>query len=157
MTESPDSPNPHLVEQRRFSDWVAERSSFLEIRLGRMSAELKTAKFAFPLKVDSHIGGNAAFQYGNGVAVYEVGYRFAARDAEKKVAWEVSFAFALSFAVGLDAQPDDEHLQAFGNVAVLEIAHPYARELLHNVTARMGVAPFVLEVLGPNWLRPAPP
>jgi hypothetical protein len=141
-------------EQRELSNQAAKRMSLVDVRLSSIRADLKNYTPSYALQVSGLIT-NSDLILIKEVAAYEVGYKFLARDRDNKNAWEVSFTLILSFRLKQGDNMADNLLQAFGGVAVMEIAHPYVRELLHSMTARMNMPAFMLEVMGPDWLGQA--
>jgi preprotein translocase subunit SecB len=133
--------------QQRLSDDVAARMSFEDIRLSKIAAELKNAAPQLPLNTTVSLVSRV-FERPPRLAVYHLSYVFAATDQNQKPAWETSFTLSLSFRLN-DRKISDEALREFGLRGVVEIAHPYARELVHHITARMRVPAFILEVLPP--------
>jgi hypothetical protein len=83
-------------------------------------------------------------------------YRFEAKAAEQKIA-TIAATYGLDYAVeGPDpiAPADAEHF-AFANGAYN--SWPFARELFHSMTGRLGLPPYVLPVLMFNPPRPGLP
>jgi len=141
--------------RRQLSDWVIRRLSLKDIRLFKLSTELHSAKFELPLTTSKALS-SYEFERQSGVVVYELSYEFSTQDKFKQQVWDVSFTLGLSFGISNSDKIGDEHLMAFGAHGVVDIAHPYARELVHQMTARMTVPMLLLEVLPPPWLRSDP-
>jgi preprotein translocase subunit SecB len=83
-------------------------------------------------------------------------YRFQAKDAEQSIA-VIAATYGLDYAVeGPDpiAPADAEHF-AFANGAYN--SWPFARELFHSMTGRLGLTPYVLPVLTFSPPRPRLP
>ncbi len=141
-------------DPRDLSDWVIRNVSLKDVRLSKLTAELKDAAPALPLDTTAALVGTR-YDHLPTLAVYYLSYEFSAKDAKKRTVWEASFTLTVSFTVAdnVDVEMTDRALQAFGAVGVVEIAHPYVRELLHHVTGRMNVPAFVLEVIPPSWER----
>ncbi|WP_422773110.1 hypothetical protein ACN28C_09245 [Plantactinospora sp. WMMC1484] len=81
--------------------------------------------------------------------LYDFIYTFSAKDRTGQAIFEANFALNLVFRLG---QPDElsaDELNAFGSLGVVEIAHPYVRELVHNLTFRMGLPAFIIDVAPP--------
>jgi hypothetical protein len=133
-------------DRRARSEWVTRNVSLLDVRLSKLNAELKNPAPAMPLQTEDSFG-RVEWDLRHGLLIYYLSYGFTARDRNKRVVWEASFVLSLSFRVPSDFEIDDDVLRDFGAVAVVEIAHPYARELIHQVTGRMRVPALILEVL----------
>ncbi|WP_374198072.1 protein-export chaperone SecB [Micromonospora sp. PLK6-60] len=87
---------------------------------------------------------------GDSAAVYHVTYQLQALSADGK---SVAFRAALTMSAVFDfSDPSltDEELQKFGMGGVLDLVHPYVREQVHSLTARMGLPPLLLDVKAPS-------
>jgi len=136
-------------ERRSLSDWLTHNVSLADVRLTKLSAELLSAAPALPLEVSASLV-SPQLERPSQLAVYFLGYEFSAQDRKRQPVWRASFTLNISFRLKIDdKEVDDKALKAFGSLGVVEIAHPYARELIHHITARMSVPPFILEVLPP--------
>jgi preprotein translocase subunit SecB len=49
-----------------------------------------------------------------------------------------------------DLDPTESDLRAFGTIGAVDIAHPYMRETVQSMTARMGLPPLVLDIRAPE-------
>jgi len=87
-----------------------------------------------------------------GLAIYDVKYSLSATDTKNEPVVSIELVLNLIFRISDDLIADKEldvDLRAFGSIAVLEIGHPYVREIVHSLTARMGIPPLVLDVNPP--------
>lgn len=130
---------------RELSNQISRELSLTDIRLRKVNAELKNAAPAFPLETVASLV-TTEFERPARLVIYDISYEFSAHDRHREHVWEASFTLSLSFRSN-DITLNDESLKAFGAYGVVEIAHPYARELIHHLTARMRVPSFILEVL----------
>lgn len=142
----PRNRSSDLSALAKLSDKVVHDLSFTDIRVSKLKAELSNAAPKLPINTDISITA-ASFEVGTKVVIYHIGYNFAATDSEKKPAWELSFTLFMTFRFVGKPVIDEELLGAFGAVGVLQIAHPYARELVHHMTLRMRVPTFIMDVL----------
>ncbi|MEU4694323.1 hypothetical protein [Actinoplanes sp. NPDC023714] len=133
--------------RRRMSNHVAKNASLIDVRLHDISARLLGTVGKTPLrpsiKVDANFGRAQAF------ALYDYTYELEATDDSGKSVFRAAFALNLVFRLTDSESVTAEELEAFGSFGVAEIAHPYVRELIHNLTFRMGLPPFILEVAPP--------
>ena len=140
--------------ERQLSEYMSRRASVIDIRVSNLHAELKNPARVppQPFSLRSSIE-TPVFERGSKHVVFNVGYHFSSADSRGQPAWDISFTLSLyfSFREDDDAPIEDNALKAFGARSVLEIAHPYARELVHNMTARMRVPAIILEVLPPLY------
>lgn len=134
--------------QRSLSDQVAQHTSLTDIRVSTLEAELENAAPSGPVKTEASIAGTE-FTRSSRVVAYALSYGFAARDQDNTQVWKVRFTLVLTFRM-YGGDLSDEALKAFGGREIIQIAHPYARELIHSMTGRMRVPAFLLEVLPPG-------
>jgi len=134
-------------ELKRRSDDVTLGVSLIDLRLRQVTASLLILVPELDLelwptvtpqmtRIDEHV-------------IYDVTYDITAQDARGRPAVEVRATLTIIFELK-DNDFSSEDLAAFGAVGVLSIAHPYIRELLHNLTSRMAVPPLLLEVMPPE-------
>jgi hypothetical protein len=144
-----------ISRQREVSDAVTHLVSFIDIRLTKANVALTSAQAKLPLNPVGRLA-SAEFERQRGahgapgLVIYDVSYDITATDRAKHPVWDLSFTLSLSFRLP-EAELADEALEAFGKHGVVVIAHPYAREFVHQMTARMQVPAFVLEVLPTDW------
>jgi preprotein translocase subunit SecB len=83
-------------------------------------------------------------------AVYHVTYRLRALSAAagKPTAFQAEITMSAVFEF-TDSDFSDGDLQTFGLFGVLDIVHPFVRELAHSLSGRMGLPPLLLEVKTP--------
>jgi hypothetical protein len=154
VTNSRDEPpsDPTAVVRRR-SDRVSRECSLVDLRVRRLEGDLLTPVGEPPLTLElTTLSVELGVGRLTGLAIYDVKYLLSAMDANNELAVRVELVLNLVFSLsaGLLEEPDlNADLQAFGSVAVLEIGHPYVREIVHSLTARMGIPPLVLDVNPP--------
>jgi preprotein translocase subunit SecB len=141
------------ARQLELSKQVIRQLSITDIRLSKLDAALKNAAPVLPLNTNASLV-NTEFERPQGLVIYHLSYKFETTDGSGNSVWRVDFTLSLSFRPRSKAikgeSITDRALQAFGKQDILEIAHPYARELVHQMTARMRVPAFILEVLSPQ-------
>jgi hypothetical protein len=68
------------------------------------------------------------------------------------VAWQMEMELVASFITNpLIERFTEAQTAAFGRTTGLNAIHPFARELVHNMTGRLGYPPFTLELLRSAW------
>jgi preprotein translocase subunit SecB len=95
------------------------------------------------LKIDPKVGRAESF------AFYDITYALGATDADSRNVFEAKMVLNLVFSLRDHSTVEKEALESFGAIGVIEIAHPYVREMVHSLTFRMGLPPFVLDVAPP--------
>lgn len=65
--------------------------------------------------------------------------------------WTVEVAFAADFALQHGWSMNEAHLSAFGSTTGALAIHPFARETVQAVVARLGYPPFTMGLLRANW------
>lgn len=140
-------------EQRERSDRVSSLASILDLRLRDIKADLKVPGPKLPLTVDHEILP-AMVRLSEEAVVYHVTYKLEATSANNRRVMEaqVTMSVVLSLKPGLS----EADLQAFGSIGALDIVHPYVREVVHNLTGRMGLPPLVLDIKIPASMLELP-
>jgi preprotein translocase subunit SecB len=134
-------------ETKRRADRATLALSLTELRLVRIDAELLLA--SPKLDITSRLDVQWSTRRLKDFVIYDVTYQVMAEDAAGIETVKGVITFSMVFKV-LNDILDDEDLSAFGLLGVLSIAHPYAREIFHNLTTRMGLPPLLLEVMPPT-------
>jgi hypothetical protein len=134
---------------RAQSDLVAASSSIVDLRLRRLSVELLTPVVREPLQVGFTSLDKQMSRDIPSHAAYTYTYRFDGTDRESHKIFSAEVALSLLFKLSQGAEISASHLRSFGSIGVVEIAHPYVRELIHSLSGRMGLPPIVVEVLPP--------
>ena len=134
-------------ETKRRSDAVTSNVSLIDLRLRQVNAKLLVLLPELDLEVWPTV--NPQMTVFDEHVIYDVTYDIAAQDARGRRAIEASATLTLIFQV-MSEDIGSEDLAAFGALGVLSVAHPYIRELFHNITGRMGVPPLLLEVMPPE-------
>ncbi|GIG63661.1 hypothetical protein Lfu02_80330 [Longispora fulva] len=144
------SVDPANDERRATSASVAGQLSLLDIRLTNADVKLISTSHSSPLETKWELA--ARVEVVSEVVAYHVSYALKASGSGRKKSpvFDISFALMLTFRRTSDKPLAIEDLQVFGAYGVVEIAHPYLREMSHNLTARMGVPPLIVEVLDPT-------
>jgi preprotein translocase subunit SecB len=136
-------------EQRAASDRVTAKASIFDIRLSHLQAELRTPGPPLPLSVSSpKVTPVMEAQVDPTVAVYHVTYDLGVEDRDGMQAMSASLTMSVIFDLAEHDFTNDD-LAMFGGTAVLDIVHPYVREIFHSLTSRMGLAPLVLDIKTP--------
>ncbi|WP_112681404.1 protein-export chaperone SecB [Micromonospora saelicesensis] len=134
-------------DKRGLSDRVAQLASLVDLRMRDIRAELVNfagdPPFIPSVSIEPNVGRV------NKYAVYDFRYSLSATDAGDETVFRARLVMNLVFALSDPDAISKEALEAFGAIGVVEIAHPYMREIVHNLTLRMGLPPFVLEVAPP--------
>lgn len=134
--------------RRALSNTIARGASLVDLRMRRIESELFIPSPKVPLtpkvSVEPSVGRVGSY------AVYDIVYRLGATDDTRRDVFHARVVLNLIFSAKDEAVfNDNAALEAFGAVGAVEIAHPYVRELVHTLTFRMGLPPFVLDVLPP--------
>lgn len=132
---------------RSGSDRAAGCLSLVDLRMRRINAALLLPTFTAPLTAAVSVARSMSLAGGH--VIYDVTYALSGSDAADRRVFEAELTLNLLFRVNADVVPDEEDLRVFGAVGVLEIAHPYFREVAHALSGRMGLPPLVLEVSPP--------
>jgi len=131
--------------RRRLSNRVSRIASLVDLRVRELEAKLLNfagdPPFEPTVSLVPNVGSVENF------AVYDFVYNLGATDKANRPLFSVNLTMNLVFKLKVDATR--EELLAFGEIGVVEIAHPYVREIVHNLTFRMGLPPFVLDVAPP--------
>lgn len=135
------------TDRRRLSDRVASVASLVDLRVRALEANLDQAAAQPPLepsiRIDPKVGRASDY------AIYDFTYSLGATDASKEEVFHARMSLSLVFRLTDHQKISSEELEAFGAIGVVEIAHPYVREIVHSLTFRMGLPPFVLDVAPP--------
>lgn len=134
---------------RTLSAEVIKKATLEDIRLRNINAELLNAAPALPIAPDVTID-KVRVGRGPRFVVYYLTYIYSTQDREKAPVWRATFTFSLSFFEKDGIELNDDEIRAFGAVGVVEIAHPYARELVHSLTSRMRVPTLFVELFPPR-------
>ncbi|MEV7231977.1 hypothetical protein AB0M79_33960 [Polymorphospora sp. NPDC051019] len=81
---------------------------------------------------------------------YDIKYMLSVKDRDDSSVMDTEITLNLLFKVKDEVNPTESDLRAFGSVGALDIAHPYMRETVQSLTARMGLPPLVLEIRAPE-------
>src|SRR5262245_13123732 len=128
------------IEEQLLSKQTANSLTLVDIRLNKISAELHNAAPILPLQTEAELERPEYERPNNRLVVYYLAYRFSAKDRQGRPVWDAAFTLSVSFRVKSGVKDvQDRALKVFGESGVIEIAHPYVRELMHHVTGRMNV------------------
>ncbi|GLY04598.1 MULTISPECIES: hypothetical protein [Actinoplanes] len=133
---------------REASDQVLRRASLVDLRLRKLDAELVLPMVRPPLTVllvdlqreMSPIAGHM---------VYACSYELEGQDGTGQKFFSVKIRLNAVVGVPDDPPLTQGQLKAFGAVGLIEIAHPYIRELVHSLSGRMGLPALVVELAPP--------
>lgn len=134
-----------VARRRELSNRVSRIASLVDLRLRELEAKLLNfdgdPPFEPTVSLVPNVGSVQKF------AVYDFAYTLGATDKAERPLFSINLTMSLVFK--LKEEVPREELLAFGEIGVVEIAHPYVREIVHNLTFRMGLPPFVLDVAPP--------
>lgn len=134
-------------KKRLLSEKVSKIASLEDLRLRDIEATLYDPAPTQPLTPKiSVVPKLAKLGY---YALYDLVYSVTAKDAKDNETVRAELTFNLVFSLNREREIAQEELEAFGAIGAVEIAHPYVRELIHNLTFRMNLPPFVLDVAPP--------
>lgn len=134
MTEQPDD-GPAV----RIGDGLA----LLDLRLRRVGAELHQPASEGPFRFTLDVTPSVSLV--DNLAAYDLAYSFASIDGADELVFDGSIELSVLYEIAEDEAFSEEELVSFGRVSVLFTAYPYLRELLHNLTMRMGLPPLILD------------
>jgi hypothetical protein len=128
---------------------VTEAASLIDLRLREISGSLVTLNPRQPLIVEPQVIPSLS-RASDTVASYLVEYRIeAVSAADRREAFRAEVTIGIVFEFS-DNSLKNEDLEAFGLHGVLDIVHPYVREIIHSLTGRMGLSPpLLLEIKKP--------
>jgi hypothetical protein len=135
------------ADRRRLSDHLSKSSSLLDIRMREIEAKLLDPAHTGTLVPKISVKPDA-LRAGD-FAIYDFTYEFDAADSNGVPIFTARLVQNIIFKLHSPGDVTHDQLEAFGSVGVIEIAHPYIREVIHNLTFRMGLPPFVLDVNPP--------
>ncbi|MGW4952144.1 hypothetical protein [Streptomyces sp. LKA04] len=131
---------------------IADASSLMEVVLGDASAKRGPAKHYNPGSAHVSVESEGSFsrnQKDPSKGLIACKDRYSAEllnsDGDRIAIIEASFVAA--FSVARKEDPDEEELEAFANSTGRLVIRPYAREFIQQLSTRMGVPSFMLEVL----------
>lgn len=133
---------------RQRSEHVVRRISLVDLRLRRLDTELLLPVVKPPLRVVL-LDLKREMSSIPGHVVYACTYELEGRDATPERFFTVKIVLHVVVRVPDDPPLTESDLKAFGAVGLIEIAHPYIRELVHSLSGRMGLPALVVEVAPP--------
>lgn len=138
---------------RRWSDYVTRNAELIDLRLRDIRGQLINPSPRLPLGITSLVKPTMARN--RQAVVYHTTYKFAVHDADQHDIVDIGLTMTAVFKLANDLQFSEPMLRAFGELAVLDILHPYVRENVHALTGRMGIPPLILELKAPLYKRTA--
>lgn len=144
MTQDNDQHHEH---RRALSDRMAKVASLVDLRVREIEARVLELNPQLPLSPTVVVTPVAGA--GVGYMAFDFTYTLNATDARGQHVLESRVAVNLQFTVPADVRVSDDELAAFGCIGVVETAHPYIREIVHCLSVRMGLPPFVLDIVPP--------
>ena len=142
---------------------VSDRVQIQDVRLTGCNCRVDPRAFAppHPPRFKASFAREASTQVGPDLARIAVLVRFrfsAIREAEEKhgPCVHIEAMFLVTYAAEGLTELGPEHFNSFGAINGVFNAWPYWRELLHNLTLRMGLPAFVLPVLRIGSPKPPP-
>jgi preprotein translocase subunit SecB len=133
---------------KRRSDQVTTAASLVDLRLRHVSADLLILVPELELEIWPTVEPKMTLL--DHYVAYDVTYEITAQDARGRRAVEARVTYTIIFEFEENDNLSSDDFAAFGAIGVLSVAHPYIRELLHNLTSRMGIPPLLLEVMPPE-------
>jgi hypothetical protein len=128
------------------SDRVTGLATLADLRISHIRADLKNVSPAPPLTTNYEVIPTLLRLAADAV-VYHIAYKVTAETRTKRLAFEAEVT--ISIVIDLSESVEEEDLQAFGTIGVLDIAHPYVRATVHSLALSMGLPPLVLEIKVP--------
>lgn len=135
------------LEQRERSDRVTGAATIVDLRLSNIKADLKIPSPRLPLTFEHEVIPSMV-TLSETLVVYHATYQIKATSASKTRVLDAEVTMSVIIELSDEGFTNDD-LQAFGSIGVLDIVHPYVREVVHNLSARMGLPPLVLQVKVP--------
>ncbi len=132
-------------ESRLAAARVSGKLRLADLRLRKLDAELFQPRPDPPLTLDLQV--SPSFTRTDDLVVYNIEYEATGTTTEGERAFNASIVLSLFYDVLPQQEVDNADLGAFGLVSVLLSAHPYLRELLQTLTARMGLPALVLDLM----------
>lgn len=127
---------------------LATLAQIADVRLVRLLAEL----YDGAVEVDRLFANTATtlgFERLAGDVVYKIVYDIGigTKPTERDVAViEIGYQTVFTLPEEL-SDPSDEEFDSFGRFSVMNMMHPYFRELVQSTTARFGIPPLLLAVV----------
>ncbi|MBG0562595.1 protein-export chaperone SecB [Actinoplanes aureus] len=134
------------------SDGVAAKSSIVDLRMTHLSTDLLVRSPVRPLSVGSQVVIPVISRASDGVFSYHATYELDVRDHRDRKVLNATITMSAVFQIA-DESVSDAALQAFAEYGALDVVHPYMREILHNLTNRMGIPSLLLDVKPPLGSR----
>lgn len=131
---------------------IADASSLVEVVLGEASIKRGPAKHYTPgsVRVSVESGGSftrSAQSAPSGMIACKDQYSTELLNADGHRIAVINASFVAAFSVDRDVDPDENELEAFANSTGRLVIRPYAREFIQQMSTRMGIPAFMLEVL----------
>ncbi|MDI6099415.1 hypothetical protein QLQ12_12505 [Actinoplanes sp. NEAU-A12] len=127
---------------------MIRRASLVDLRLRKLDAELLLPVVKPPLRVVL-LDLTREMSSIPGHMVYACSYELEGRDGTQETFLSLKIVLNAVVRVPDDPPLTESELKAFGAVGLIEIAHPYIRELVHSLSGRMGLPALVVEVAPP--------
>ncbi|MFF4155049.1 hypothetical protein ACFYZU_33145 [Streptomyces sp. NPDC001651] len=131
---------------------IADASSLVEVVLGDASARRGPAKHYKP--GDAHVSVESQGNFSRnpkdpskGLIACRDRYSAELLNSDGDRIAIIKASFVAAFSVVREDDPDEVELEAFANSTGRLVIRPYAREFIQQLSTRMGVPSFLLEVL----------
>lgn len=115
-----------------------------EVRLVAVNAELGDPTADGPYRIQ--VGINPSVTQLENRLLFETTYRIEVRGVGEVMATELNCRYLATYSLPTPEEQDMDDLVAFGGVTVFRTVHPYLRELLHNLSSRLGLPSLTLGV-----------
>lgn len=131
---------------------IADASSLVEVVLGDTEAKRGPAKHYTPGDARVSVESEGSFSrnpknQANGLIACKDRYLAELFNSDGDRIVLIRASFVAAFLVERDRDPDESELESFANSTGRLVIRPYAREFLQQISTRMGVPSFLLEVL----------
>ncbi|MFE7979748.1 hypothetical protein [Streptomyces shenzhenensis] len=131
---------------------IADASSLVEVVLGDASIKRGPAKHYSPGTARVSVESEGSFTRdpdsgSEGLIACRDHYSAELLNTDGDRIALIDASFLAAFSVNRDMDPDEKELEAFANSTGRLVIRPYAREFIQQMSTRMGIPAFMLEVL----------
>lgn len=142
----------HDLQSNDAREAIADASSLTEVVLGDASARRGPAKHYNPGSAHVSVESEGSFSrnpknQSKGLIACRDRYSAELLNSDGDRIAIIKASFVAAFSVARKEDPNEEELEAFANSTGRLVIRPYAREFIQQLSTRMGVPSFMLEVL----------
>src|SRR5690349_20106765 len=142
-------PVQSVSRTERISAKVENGLTLIDLKLTSISAVLLNPVPHRPINIQLSVA--TSFIQRPSLITIDIVYDLRASDADARDALKAKPTFSLYLTrKSEDVILDPDDLRAFGAIGAVRLAHPYFRELVQSLTAKMGMPPLVLDILPPS-------